>query len=299
MIPLNAIEKKLIKLVTLLSLLFIFDYWRMGHDGMASTVPPLFSPVGILACLIPITFRLDWNFSYRLFGGVIGFSSLAVGWMDPSMQPPLSQQNLSFTLIQTLLIVGVAFVAQKLAMELRALFMGTGHDLRLACSNEVKTLTESQNEIQREISRARRYKRPLALIAFEPSGTQDEFFESYLAPIPPILFRGFVMKNMADYLKSESRHSDLVMEDPANRRVLCLCWDAGRQEVDQALKRLSDLVSDHMNLPVYGGYAVFPDDAVTFDQLIASAYRDLEMNRTHSTAPALAAQPWTMGRHFE
>lgn len=299
MISLDAIERRLIKLIALLSILFLFDFWRIGQDTAASSVMPLIFPLGIAACVIPIILRLDWTFTYRIFVILIASSSLAVSWVDPSRQPPLSQHNVTYTLIQALLILGVAYLSQKIAMEIRALFMGPGHDLGSSCGNEVKTLAESQNEIQREISRARRYKRPLGLIAFEPSGTQDEFFESYLAPIHPILFRGFVIKNMADYLQSESRHTDLVMEDPATRRIICLCWDSDRQEMDQAVKRLSDRISNHMHLPVHAGYAVFPDDAVTFDQLIASAYRDLELKRETSVTPALATQQLIQGNLFE
>lgn len=295
----DAIERRLIKLITLLSILFIFDYSRIAQSEVTSPLTPLIFPVAVGACLIPITLRLDWNFSYRIFGALIAFSSLAVGGMDPTRQPALSQQNLSYTLIQTLLIVGIAYLSQKIAMELRALFMGPGHDLASTRLSEVKTLAESQSEIHREISRARRYKRPLGLMAFEPVGTQDEFFESYLAPIHPILFRGFIIKNMADHLQSESRHSDLVMEDPATRRIVCLCWDADRQVVEQAVKRLSSLVSNHMNLPIHGGYAVFPDDAVTFDQLIASAYRHLEDSRIPSPSPAMATRQLIGGDHFE
>ena len=260
----------------------------MRQSADLSNAAPLIFPLGIATCLIPITLRLDWNFSFRLFAIFVTCSSFAIGWMDPSRQAPLNQQDLSSILLQTLLILGIAYVSQGFAIESRAISTGLEHGLDPKSSMDVKTLTESQNEIHREIARARRYKRPLGLIAFEPKGNPETFFEDYLAPIHPILFRGFVIKNLADYLHSESRYPDLVIEDKAAHRILCLCWDSDREELQRAANRLTELASKHLTLPIDSGYAVFPNDAVTFDQLVASAYQHLEANRE---VPSLATLP--------
>lgn len=179
-----------------------------------------------------------------------------------------------------LLEVGVWF-AQQLATEIRyaeslmdALAFG-------AFPNRVQDIEAESQRIKVELTRSRRYQRPLSLLMIEVEPDDHEATVSAIArTIQHDMMNRFSFARVGQVIDDLIRQTDLFLRDRRGRYVI-LCSETSLPDVELFAGRISRAVKDKTGLRMYWGYASFPDEALTFDDLMQKARERLTVKRTY------------------
>lgn len=204
----------------------------------------------VLALLLPIYFFAKWYLGYPIGGATL----------------PLTVTEI-VTILVTLLL-SRQFI-ERLAHLQQAIARVTLSHLQTA-----KTFDDGQGLIYREIRRARRRQRPLALLAIKPATetesatyTLDRFFEEAQGEI----INQYVNAKVADLLLSQLEDYDIVTR--RNGHFIVVLPETNPDELAATLERLQREARCKLGVEFKIGHARFPDDAVTFSQLLNDAER--------------------------
>jgi hypothetical protein len=140
----------------------------------------------------------------------------------------------------------------------------------------VPSFRQALRQVNHELERARRYQRPLAvtLFGYDNSTTERELARdtTRAAALPGehALFPAV----LASVLRESTRETDIVTCTSTLARAIVVMPETGMAEAMQAVNRLRDIGSAKLACPVRGGFAVFPDQGLTTEELIRLATED-------------------------
>jgi hypothetical protein len=132
----------------------------------------------------------------------------------------------------------------------------------------------NQGEMYREVRRARRYERPLSLLAVSASGAQPPAALARLAEQARAeSLSRYVSAKLATLLDEETAGSTVI----ANRgeHFLVLLPESSRPEAEQVAKRLERAAEERHGMRLGFGIASFPHQEITFDKLLETAEAEL------------------------
>lgn len=183
---------------------------------------------------------------------------------------------LSFTELGLFLVA--VFLAQNLAAHIKDL-EENARAFSFANIRKVKRVQEAYKEIEAEIYRSRRFRRPLSVIVLEQDtkdlqtniknlsqNAQRAVMEQYFSVI------------LAKELATQLRETDLLLENDKNSknsRLVILSPDTGIPETETLIKRLNSL-TESTEFKINFGAATFPDHALAFEQLLEHAEMNLQ-----------------------
>ena len=160
-------------------------------------------------------------------------------------------------------------------------------------------LVDPVDRLMAELDRARRYERPLtiAVLSAAPSGDgprsvgngeealhvhgngrRRATVETELPQVVSLL--------AAAALQEVLRGSDVVCYQHASNRFVLALAEAGRHNAQRALGRIQSLFRDVLRLDVQAGFARFPDEGLTLEDLVATAVARVPGVRTPFERPA-------------
>ena len=179
-----------------------------------------------------------------------------------------------------LLEAGVWF-AQQLAVQIGyaeslmdALALG-------AFPNRVQDIEAENQRIKIELTRSRRYQRPLSLLVIEvsPDMDHDAAVPKVMKGIQHDLAHRFTMARVGQVIDDLIRQTDLFLRDRRGRYVI-LCSETSVSNVELFANRIDHAVKEKTGLHMAWGFAAFPDEALTFDDLMLKARERLLANKS-------------------
>lgn len=176
-----------------------------------------------------------------------------------------------------LLEVGVWF-AYQLAVQLSHAESIMDALALSAFPNRAHDIEEEQQRIKIELTRSRRYHRPLSLVIIESLGADDKVAIEMLKGIQHDLMNRFTSARVGQIIDDRIRQTDLVLRDYRGRFVV-LCPETDLASAELLAKRIVQAVKERTDLLVLFGVAAFPDEALTFDDLLHTASERLIRNR--------------------
>lgn len=176
-----------------------------------------------------------------------------------------------------LLEVGVWF-AYQLAVQLSHAESIMDALALSAFPNRAHDIEEEQQRIKIELTRSRRYHRPLSLVIIESVGDDDKVAIEMLKGIQHDLMNRFTSARVGQIIDDRIRQTDLVLRDYRGRFVV-LCPETDLASAELLAKRIVQAVKERTDLLVLFGVAAFPDEALTFDDLLHTASERLIRNR--------------------
>jgi hypothetical protein len=130
--------------------------------------------------------------------------------------------------------------------------------------------SRTQGEMFREVRRARRYERPLSLLAVSGTGPQPA---SALAALVEQARRDslarYIATRIGALIEEEAAGSTIVAE--RGDHFLLLLPEAGPNDAEQVAKRLERAAAERYGVSLRCGIASFPHQEITFDKLLESA----------------------------
>lgn len=143
-----------------------------------------------------------------------------------------------------------------------------------AFPNRVQDIEHASKQIKLEITRSRRYHRPLCLIILSAEVSAEETrSDKILFNIQHDLTNRFSIARIGQVIDEHVRQTDMVFRDQRNRFIV-LCPETNYENSLLLSQRISEIVEGKIGSALITGIAAFPDDALNFDDLI-----DVAMNR--------------------
>ena len=176
-----------------------------------------------------------------------------------------------------LLEVGVWF-AYQLAVQLSHAESIMDALALSAFPNRAHDIEEEQQRIKIELTRSRRYHRPLSLVMIESLGADDKVAIEMLKGIQHDLMNRFTSARVGQIIDDSIRQTDLVLRDYRGRFVV-LCPETDLASAELLANRIVQAVKERTDLLVFFGVAAFPDEALTFDDLLHTASERLIRTR--------------------
>lgn len=131
-----------------------------------------------------------------------------------------------------------------------------------------------QEDLYREVRRARRFDRPLALVTLAPSsvglnGSDNRFMEEFQRD----LLKKYVNGRIADLLSKQVRDCDLIAQ--SNSHFILLLPETSRESAEEIVRRMTAAAEETLGLTMQVGLATFPDQEITFAGLLERAEAEM------------------------
>jgi GGDEF domain-containing protein len=175
-----------------------------------------------------------------------------------------------------LLEVGVWY-AHQLAMQISHAESIMDALALSAFPNQARNLDAENQRIKIELTRSRRYHRPLSVVVIEVESEAEKITREMLRSIQHDLLSRFTTARVGQIIDDRIRQTDLVLRDQKGRFIV-LCPETDFSSAVLLAKRISQAIKERTNLGVLWGVAAFPDEALTFEDLLQKARERLVLS---------------------
>ena len=186
-------------------------------------------------------------------------------------QPPLVGSYFTYlSLTEIGLFLIAVYLTQNLALNLEDVEQAV-KNIAFASNTKVRRSQETQERINAEIYRSRRFQRSLSIIVIEKNlrnvrldvnkvvqDAQRTFMEQYVS--------ARIAKGVADQL----RQTDILFEHDKGGKLIVVSPDTDEAGAKYLVERLGSLTQSK-EFSLLFGTATFPDDGLTFEQLLIRA----------------------------
>ncbi len=146
-------------------------------------------------------------------------------------------------------------------------------------SKEVQPFGTGQGLIYREVRRARRHQRPLALLAISPVDTSlrvslDEVsgkapFNRFVEDVQHEIVKKYIFARIANLLIEQLEDSCIVTQ--RDEHFVTLVPETSREDLQPIVKKLESAAEEKLGIKLRIGMATFPDEEITFEALLERA----------------------------
>jgi GGDEF domain-containing protein len=143
-----------------------------------------------------------------------------------------------------------------------------------AFPNRARDIDSENQRIKIELTRSRRYQRPLSIVVIEAEPDDEKITGEMLKSVQHDLLKQFTSARFAQIIDTCVRQTDLVLRDHQGRFVV-LCTETELSPATLLAKRIIQAIREKTSQQARWGVAAFPDDALTFDDLRQKAQEHL------------------------
>jgi len=176
----------------------------------------------------------------------------------------------SIIVLEFVLLEAGVWFAHQLAMQIGHAESFMDALALSAFPNRAHDIEAESQRIKIELTRSRRYHRPLSLVVIESESDDQKITREMLKSIQHDLLNRFTSARVGQIIDDRIRQTDLVLRDHRGRFVV-LCPETDFENTVLLAKRISQAVKERTNLRVLWGVAAFPEEALTFDDLLQKA----------------------------
>lgn len=185
------------------------------------------------------------------------------------------------------LLSSVTFLAYGLSRALHD-FEAAVEDVTLGdIRQQVPPLNEALEDIQKHMTFGRRYRRPLSVVIVELERDSLQLtLHRAVQEVQRTMMTRYALTRLARAFTRDLRRTDVMLEHREQGRLVILCPETDAGESAALVRRLQELVTDHHGISVACGSASFPDEALTFEELVRKAESHLQRPSGLSRDPA-------------
>ena len=143
-----------------------------------------------------------------------------------------------------------------------------------AFPNRARDIESEHQRIKIELTRSRRYHRPLSLVMIQSESEDEKLIREAFKNIQHDLMSRFTSARVGQIIDDRIRQTDLVLRDYKGRFII-LCPETDLPSASLLAKRISQAIKERTSLRVLWGVAAFPEEALTFEDLLQKAHERL------------------------
>jgi hypothetical protein len=260
-------------LVGLLATLFVAGQITIG--SMDISVTPLYVRLLTVAYVVAVICvpRIAARSPLQLTSVIVVGYLLARSYI--SVPGDWWSRDTTYLAVLEIVVASLAvLVAQRVALALHE-FEDAVANITIGDAARIKPLDTAGDEIAVEMSRARRYERPLTvtIMSVEPASIQASLHR-IVRDVQRAMMQRYILSGLARVAAQRTRRGDIVVQDATGNRIIIISPEASPEQVETLVHRLRDSAESTLGLPVRLGVAGFPHHALTFDDLVTSATVD-------------------------
>lgn len=151
-------------------------------------------------------------------------------------------------------------------------------------SRRVKKLDDAEEDIQVELIRSRRHHHPLTVMVVEPEPESIQVaLNRTVEEVQKAMMSRYVITSLARVVSGQLRRTDLVIDQREKNRFIIVSPDTTATNSSMLADRIQAAAAVQLGVLVSCGVASFPDEALTFEELVQQAKTNLrspsEINR--------------------
>jgi GGDEF domain-containing protein len=181
-----------------------------------------------------------------------------------------NQGELSVVVLEFILLEVGVWYAHQLAVQISHAESIMDALALSAFPNQARNIDSENQRIKIELTRSRRYHRPLSIVLIEVESEAEKITREMLKGIQHDLLSRFTTARVGQIIDDRIRQTDLVLRDQKGRFIV-LCPETDFPSAVLLAKRISHAIKERTNLAVLWGVAAFPDEALTFEDLLQKA----------------------------
>jgi len=178
--------------------------------------------------------------------------------------------ELSIIILEFVLLEAGVWFAHQLAVKIGHAESVMDALALSAFPNRVHDIDSENQRIKMELTRSRRYHRPLSVVVINSESEGEKITREMLKSIQHDLQHRFSSARIGQIIDDRIRQTDLVLRDHRGRFVI-MCSETDLEGARLLATRISQAITDRTSLKVLWGVAAFPDEALTFDDLLQKA----------------------------
>jgi len=250
--------------------------------GETTDVVNLASFVYVLSGVVVVSIILlprSWNFSVFSLAVFWALVYLSIKFLtEPGSL--IGGINTYLTIVEFGIIIVFVILTRKVTDNLQILEETIANITMADVSSRVKNLDEAADDVSKEFTRSRRYKRNVGVVVIklEPETTQAEI-GMLSEDILKLVMSRFSMSNLIRLLDKEIRRPDLILEQYNENRIVLILPEADTEAVHAVSNNIQKMVATRIGYKISVGTAVFPDNAITFDDLLEFAEEHIDKNK--------------------
>ena len=139
-----------------------------------------------------------------------------------------------------------------------------------AFPNRTRDIESESQRIKIELTRSRRYHRPLSVVVFQTESEDERTSREMLKSVQQDLLSRFTSARVGQIIDDRIRQTDLVLRDYKGRFIV-LCPETDFPNASLLANRIAQAIKERTSLRVLWGVAAFPEEALTFEDLLQKA----------------------------
>lgn len=191
-----------------------------------------------------------------------------------NQRPLLGGLNLYLTITEMVMIGICVFLAQRVAFDLQDFEQAVINITLPQTNHRVRRLREAQEDIQTEMLRSRRHQRPLSVTILRPeAGSMDAVLHRSVRDIQQAMIGRYVLNSLMRIVADLMRRTDTVLEVPQGDEIIVVSPETTAEQSIILTERVKAMAVQQLGITLISGTAAFPQDALTFEELVRSAKR--------------------------
>lgn len=278
------IRRSIIGLVVYLAVLFNIerlDFGAQNEINLRSFVYILATLAVIAVITIPFfrKRRLVINLAYwSIIYAIIRFTFFA--------STTLGGTDLYLTLTEVVFLLVGVWLAHGVALDLYDFEQAVVNMTLPQVNRQVRRLTDSNEEIQTEMIRSRRHRRPLSVLVVRPDpDSVNTAIHRSVQEVQKAMMTRYVVTSITRIVADVMRRTDTIFEQPSANQFIVLSPETSASNSLNFVERIKAATSEKLGVDVVCGIASFPDDALTFDELVREAESHIQRQNPVAITP--------------
>jgi len=128
-------------------------------------------------------------------------------------------------------------------------------------------IDSASEQIKKEFGRSRRYHRPLSLLVMHAFPKDDKVVREMMESLQHDVLARLSNARVGQAIRDAIRQTDILIRDHVGRFII-LCPETDLENAIFLAERTRKIIEERTGLQVNCGAAVFPDEALTFEDLL-------------------------------
>lgn len=240
---------------------------RYIEENVLNFQPAFFILLGVsvfgglyIPMMVPLSIYL-YLFSWSVIYGLVWFFY----WRMHI--PVLNAQLLGIQFVLVIIGAGLSFDVGRHLDGINSLLEGLSAS---TYPNRTLEIKRAEDRISAELTRSRRYHHPLSLLLVELDKKAEGEDIKVVKGLQKDLLHRFAIARIGQIISDRARETDLILRDRSGRFLL-LCPETNSENSLLFGERIRRAVMESMGADVNWSFASFPEDALTFEELVEFA----------------------------
>lgn len=260
-------------LILALYLILTFNLERLDLNGQTIiNFRPYFYALVIAGILSMLVFPILQKTSIYVLLALWGTAYTTL-WLIYARDKGLTY-NLQIVIIQFIFLEAAIWMTYELTNKINQTETTLNSLISNIFPNRVLDMVSASKWIDNEMSRSRRHNHPLSVLIINPERSQTDEKHPVFEDLQQEILEHFAIARTGQILSESVRQTDLIIRDEKNQFIIIMPdTDAVNSKVTAA--RIQDKFSVKVGTSMLWGTASFPEEALTFEDLLMKAQSNL------------------------